>query len=668
MKSASTLSGTAIWAAVLASGSAPAMLNAQQRTLAPLPEAIASFGAAVDANWLYVLGGHTGEEHAHSRENLSSRFMRLNLLDGISWEALPGGVGLQSVSLVASGGKLYRVGGMKALNAPGEPDDLHSVAEAAVFDPAEQAWSDLPPLPEARSSHDAVAYKGKLYVVGGWTLNGASAQARWIDAAYELDLAADTPEWNPLPPVPFHRRAIAVAAGRGKLFVLGGLGEDRQPSSRVDVFDLETREWSNGPELPDNGSRLAGFGISAIGTGEQVYASGFNGKLLRLNDDGTGWERITTLQFPRFFHRLVPGGDGLIAVGGAAAGGHIRAIETLPLAGDSSTPRVVAHVLPYPGHGKNRQGIFFHAGTLQLFGGNNSLGQHDFEPENFIDESFSISPGGLSIDKLPPFPVKRQSMVTAILSGVRDQGYVIGGFGHDGEVARSFADAYRYDFKDDTWTPLGQKLPAPRTQFGLVSRGSEMWIFGGLDYDPRREKEDQFRHLTDILHWDTLDENKGFEPTGQELRRPRRAAGCVRIDNLVYLIGGMRENFKLVDTCDVFDLDARTWSSMPSPSRVRLSPEVAVLDGRIYVAGGSSPDDAGDILPNATIECYDPATRSWSTVLSELPIPAKHMRMFATDSDLLLLSTHDQTERSVRFALVRPAKTAGGRGITAKTP
>ena len=30
----------------------------------------------------------------------------------------------------------------------------------------------LAPLPEARSSHDAVVIGDKLYVVGGWTLSG----------------------------------------------------------------------------------------------------------------------------------------------------------------------------------------------------------------------------------------------------------------------------------------------------------------------------------------------------------------------------------------------------------------------------------------------------------------------------------------------------------------
>jgi len=66
-----------------------------------LPKAIASFGAAVEGQWLYVAGGHTGKAHQHSRQNLSSAFLRLNLLDGETWEKLPGGKPRQSVALAA---------------------------------------------------------------------------------------------------------------------------------------------------------------------------------------------------------------------------------------------------------------------------------------------------------------------------------------------------------------------------------------------------------------------------------------------------------------------------------------------------------------------------------------------------------------------------------------
>ena len=44
-------------------------------------------------------------------------------------------------------------------NAPKEDEDLHSTTEFARYDPAARAWTKLPDMPVARSSHDAVCYR-----------------------------------------------------------------------------------------------------------------------------------------------------------------------------------------------------------------------------------------------------------------------------------------------------------------------------------------------------------------------------------------------------------------------------------------------------------------------------------------------------------------------------
>ena len=152
-----------------------------------LPEGLASFGAAMDDGYLYVYGGHIGRAHTHSKENISHHFRRIRLRDGSEWEPLPMQTGLQGLPLVAHGGYLYRVGGLKALNAQGEPDDLHSVDEFCRFDPKTNSWTSLPPLPAPRSSHDAVVMDGKIYVAGGWNLSGDD-DGEWHTTALVYDL------------------------------------------------------------------------------------------------------------------------------------------------------------------------------------------------------------------------------------------------------------------------------------------------------------------------------------------------------------------------------------------------------------------------------------------------------------------------------------------------
>ncbi len=621
---------------------------------AMLPQVVASFGSAVADDWLYVAGGHVGKAHQHSRDNVTGDVYRLNLLDFETWEKLPGEIPLQSVALVSDGKRLIRIGGMEARNPAGEPEDMRSTAAVERFDPLTRSWTSLPDLPEPRSSHDAAVAGNTVYVVGGWTLTGHALDAQWLDTAHRMDLSSESPTWEPLPTPPFKRRAIAAAVAAGKLYAIGGIDDDDQTSSVVDVLDLAAGTWSKGPDVPSNG-----FGIAAFGVNDHVYASGMDGSIYRLNDAGARWDRVGTLAFPRFFHRLVAADDDhLLAVGGAVKAGHLRHIESVDLAdAHPRTPRLASWRVPYPGDARNRQGVFLHDNAIYLFGGNNSLEQHDFESENFLTEGFRVHLGSLAISPVADFPVHRQSMQTLAAEGPDAVGYAVGGFGHDGQVARSHADVYRYKFNGDKWEHLSASLPSPRTQFGLVEHGGSLWIFGGLDYDPTRERDDHFRHVRDVLRCDVSNPDATFTVTEHELPRPRRAFGAALLGDRYYLVAGMRESFKTVEECDVFDFKTAAWDVIPSPSRPRISPELVALHGRLYLAGGSSPGDAGDIEPNASVEVYDPSTQKWSVLIDELPILPKHMRMAAFGNRLLIHSTHDERDHAITILLIDPRQT-----------
>lgn len=298
-----------------------------ESALPELPEGIASFGSAVCDGSLYIYSGHTGTAHDHSRENLSQKFLRLSLGDDGQWEELPMETPLQGFPLVAHGNSIYRVGGLNARNAPEEDEDLHSVSEFSRFDTAAKEWKELPALPEARSSHDAVVIGDKLYVVGGWTLSGPS-DGDWLETAWVCDLSAKEPKWEAIAKPPFQRRALAAAAWGDKLVVMGGMDSDNITSNQVDCFDPATGEWTQLAEYP--GGDMSGFGMSAWGMDGKVYASGWGGVLYRLADDGQKWEEVDKLQLARFFHRLMPSGNGSIyVIAGATAEGHVTSIEEI---------------------------------------------------------------------------------------------------------------------------------------------------------------------------------------------------------------------------------------------------------------------------------------------------------------------------------------------------
>ncbi len=303
----------------------------QSAAYAPLPEALASFGAAVCDGWLYVYSGHIGKAHDHSLDNLSKGFHRLRLDGSSEWESLDMQTPLQGLPLVAHGGKLYRVGGLHATNSSGEDADMHSVDEFSCFDPQSGQWTSMPKLPQCRSSHDAVVIGDKLYVVGGWTLSGDS-DGEWLDQMLVYDFSAADSSWQEMPSMPSKRRALATSHWNGKLIAMGGMDEDHSISRDVDCFDPSTSQWSKLATFPGEG--MSGFGVSAWNVAGKLYASGSEGVVYRLSDDGQAWTKVAELDRPRFFHRLLAKDNSeLLIIGGAPldAEGHLNNIETIGL-------------------------------------------------------------------------------------------------------------------------------------------------------------------------------------------------------------------------------------------------------------------------------------------------------------------------------------------------
>jgi N-acetylneuraminic acid mutarotase len=289
-------------------------LEAPAASLASLPETVTSFGAVTADGWLYAFGGHKGERHEYSVEMVSGSFQRLKLSGGHAWETLPPTTPGQGQPLVAHGGCIYRIGGMAARNHGDARQDLYSMSLVQRYDPKRGRWEEFTPLPAIRSSHDAVVIGDKLYVAGGWQLTGGTNKPAWPANALVLDLAHPKNGWREFPQ-PFQRRALALAALGSRVFCLGGMDSDNQPTLAVDIYDTTTGQWTKGPDLPPG--KFKGFSCSAIAQGGRIYVTAFQGDLLRLAPDAGSWEVVGRLEHPRMAHRLVTAGaTQLIALGG----------------------------------------------------------------------------------------------------------------------------------------------------------------------------------------------------------------------------------------------------------------------------------------------------------------------------------------------------------------
>lgn len=303
---------------------------------ADLPRGITSFGAAAIGDWLYVYGGHFGRPHHYSNTSQSDELSRLNLRKPSKWEVIAKGPRLQGLAMVAHGGKLYRIGGFTAHNEEGADHDLRSVADFVRFDPETKQWESLPPLPEPRSSHEAIVIQDELYVVGGWQLDRKEQQ--WHETAWVADLSQEQIVWKQIPKPPFQRRALSLGHHRGKLYVVGGMQQEGGPTTRVDVFDPAGEKWSRGPSLIDpqkdaeRWEGMEGFGSSALAVDGRLFVSTYGGNVQVLDRDAGAWRIAAKLQDDRFFHRMLQFDSRLLLVGGASMRSGMRLhFETVKL-------------------------------------------------------------------------------------------------------------------------------------------------------------------------------------------------------------------------------------------------------------------------------------------------------------------------------------------------
>jgi N-acetylneuraminic acid mutarotase len=641
-------------AAVTAAGERPApdaasagKVTVSSGLLPPMPVAVTSFGAAADAEHLYVFGGYFGEPHSYSREFQSRTLWRVPLDGSGDWQTIAEiDEGVQGLAAVVHAGQFCRFGGNRAHNAQGQPDELRSVAEAECFDLASRAWRKLPDLPDGRSSLDAALIGSTVYVGGGWRLAGDASTGTWQNDLLALDLATPGASWQTIAS-PVERRALAIASTSKVLVAIGGLTRTKEVSRQVDVFEPATARWSRGPDFPADA-----FGVAAVGVGAAIYASARDGVVYRWAPGEAAWTVDRPLGFPRFFHRLVAAGpSSLIAVGGISGmhtDGRTRHVERLALG--SEAPAIESFVFDYPGAAKNRQAIFLSGDFLYLFGGNDSLEQHDFAAHNFVAEGWRLHLPSLQWQRVADYPAARQSMQTVQWG---EHALALGGFGHDGQEAVSHIEAYQLDFESERFVQrAGLPEGKSRTQFGLAEHGGKLWVLGGLSYDPRRKGEASFDHVTSVLVAPVDAPAQTFSELAVNMPGPRRAFASAVLDDRYYMVNGMRGEFELVEDCSVFDFARQTFSALPCPRAPRLSAQLVPLDGKLYLVGGSTPGKEG-LQTDRSIEVYDPQLNRWQVAVAELPFDTRHARALAYGKQILIVSTH-QPDARMRVALVSP--------------
>ena len=182
-----------------------------------------------------------------------------------SWKALaPMPTKRGSPVAVTVGDKIYVIGG--AVPGPNQsavhPARPHtSVGTVEEYDPATNSWRARASMPTPRNHAVAGVVNGKSYVIGGRVgaafISGGSSNIGVVEA---YDPATDS--WSQgLPRMPTARSAGAAGVYGGRIYVTGGEYKDYRMMATLksfEAFDPATNTWQTLPSLPVSRHGLAG--------------------------------------------------------------------------------------------------------------------------------------------------------------------------------------------------------------------------------------------------------------------------------------------------------------------------------------------------------------------------------------------------------------------------
>lgn len=290
-----------------------------------------------------------------------------------------------------------------------------------------QRWTPIATPPQPRIGAEAVAYQGRIYVIGGESAAGPVASV----AIYNP--ADDTWSSGAPKPVPIVKAHAGVL--EGKAYVVGGLLANGVPTDIVEVYNPATDTWEQVEPLPVS---LADYAL-VVYEGRLYVLGGWDGRRVRdevweYEPGLSGWKVSGRLPAPRAGLEAVVVQDTVYLLGGRDEGGAPRREVWVfsPLQGDQ-----MAEGPPLPeAIGTPKAAVV--AGTLYVLG-----------PSGIW--RFWVTNGRwLETPELYPHAFNPEEVAVAVLEPYI---YLLGG-GSDGASSRNQGVAWRYQAAFTTFVPF----------------------------------------------------------------------------------------------------------------------------------------------------------------------------------------------------------------------
>ncbi len=274
-------------------------------------------------------------------------------------------------------------------------------------------WQKRTNSPFARAEAPAIAYKGTLYLFGGFTEELKAAN--FVDV---YDPASDS--WARLKPMPTSVTHLNAVIDGTTVWFAGGF-KGPHPGPVVDEvwkYDIASDAWSRGPKLPEP---RAGGGLAIAGRMLHYFAgyksdrdtnSGDHWSLSL--DGGTEWKPLAELPDPRG-HVSAAELDGKIY---ALGGDHGHDKTQIDVASchvfDPATNKWTAIASLPDGRSHFESSTIIHRGHILVVGGRCNSSQ---PPRNVVDDILEYDPKTDSWSVVGTLPLKVLAPVAAIIDG-----------------------------------------------------------------------------------------------------------------------------------------------------------------------------------------------------------------------------------------------------------
>ena len=148
--------------------------------------------------------------------------------------------------------KIYLFGG-SASKEDSDERIYYDVVEA--YDPENNEWESVTQMPVRLTSGKAVAvHDSRAYIIGGYDVDEDKRNDEVF--AYDFETGGWIRDYSALPANAawWYSYATGAPVVNGKVYLIGGAEggypEDYWISDKVTIFDIESKNWESGPELP----------------------------------------------------------------------------------------------------------------------------------------------------------------------------------------------------------------------------------------------------------------------------------------------------------------------------------------------------------------------------------------------------------------------------------